>query len=46
MTLEVMRQACATCIYRKDSPLDLAKLGGSGAGRSCGIQGPSHLPPP
>ena len=26
MTLQVMRQACATCIYRKDSPLDLSKL--------------------
>ena len=25
-TLQVNRQACATCIYRKDSPLDLTKL--------------------
>ena len=23
---EIMRQACATCIYRKDSPLNLEKL--------------------
>lgn len=26
MSLEVMRNACATCIYRKDSPLDLDAL--------------------
>jgi len=26
MPLEVQRVACATCIYRKDSPLDLAAL--------------------
>ena len=24
--LAVIRRACATCIYRKESPLDLAKL--------------------
>ena len=24
--LEVMRQSCETCIYRKDSPLDLERL--------------------
>lgn len=26
MTLKVQDRACATCIYRKDSPLDLEKL--------------------
>ena len=24
--LQVMKQACSTCIYRDDSPLDLAEL--------------------
>ena len=26
MTFKVRRKACKTCIYRKDSPLDLAAL--------------------
>ena len=26
MALQIMRRPCETCIYRKDSPLDLAKL--------------------
>jgi uncharacterized protein (DUF3820 family) len=26
MSFEVQRKACSTCIYRKDSTLDLAKL--------------------
>ncbi len=26
MSFEVQRSACATCIYRDDSPLDLQKL--------------------
>lgn len=26
MTFKVQRSACATCIYRTDSPLDLARL--------------------
>lgn len=26
MTFKVQRRACSTCIYRKDSPLDLKKL--------------------
>jgi hypothetical protein len=26
MTFKVQKQRCATCIYRKDSPLDLEKL--------------------
>lgn len=36
---EVQRRQCATCIYRPDSPLDLAKLEGEIADRFGGFTG-------
>lgn len=37
--LEVMRQACETCIYRTDSPLDLEKLEGDVRDPHLGFRG-------
>jgi hypothetical protein len=39
MGFEVQKTACATCIYRKDSPLDLQKLEGDIADRFGGFKG-------
>ena len=36
---KVQRKQCKTCIYRKDSPLDLAKLEGEIADRHGGFDG-------
>jgi hypothetical protein len=37
--LRVQSKKCATCIYRKDSPLDLAKLEGAIADKHGGFTG-------
>jgi hypothetical protein len=37
--LRVQSKKCATCIYRKDSPLDLAKLEGAIADKYGGFTG-------
>lgn len=36
---KVQKKACSTCIYRKDSPLDLAKLEADVADRHGGFKG-------
>ena len=44
MTFRVQRKACATCIYRKDSPLDLKKLENDVRDSYGGFKGTPHLP--
>ena len=39
MTFQVQKAACSTCIYRKDSPLDLEKLEGEIADAYGGFNG-------
>ena len=39
MAFEVQRRPCATCIYRSDSPLDLAELEAQIADPHGGFQG-------
>jgi len=39
MTFKVQRKMCSTCIYRPDSPLDLAKLEADVADKHIGFRG-------
>lgn len=39
MTFKVQKRACASCIYRKDSPLDLKKLEAAVSDKYGGFKG-------